>query len=547
METLKPFKMPAKAAPSALASFAKTLECRPVMLPTTEPLRGLEPKNLLAKLDGNAGNMGSSHNLSPLKPVGTSTLAAFAKSVVLEPGLQDKCLQDKSPSKPPGELKKRSSQLERIPKDKEQAMEGGGLEEKRERQTDKTVRPREEHSESKYENEVEERTHKELPSQERKYSQSSGSEIDMAEYACSDSEDEPTDAGTTSDHNSYNLLYDDDPIVPEPKVTRVPTIFLPKTTNDEVIYAISIRDNDYLAALLSTLSPTDLLLSRDADRRTVYHYAALSKSERIRRMVFNFVGVYFDIKASEDMSSLRLALQRVQHPRDGNLEWNPPRVKEVKSNYDKVKYDNYREVCSLEDAYGRSLLHYLAVNERWLLSDLNPALLKVLKSEKRILLTRDQCNRYPLQYSILHGNIKCIHFWFSLGISQELSKPDIDQWVALNSSAEVYSLLYRQLELHDAARYDDTKKTADSGEQSDSGSALLSAHLLSKTLSINKNTPTSKLRVPLHRAAIYGDTDAIEALLMSGTDPNSQDSDGWTALHFGAAATHSVIVFDLYK
>ena len=49
-------------------------------------------------------------------------------------------------------------------------------------------------------------------------------------------------------------------------------------------------------------------------------------------------------------------------------------------------------------------------------------------------------------------------------------------------------------------------------------------------------------RTELHRAASEGDASAVKALLAAGSDPNSQDSQGWSPLHFAAQASSAVVV-----
>lgn len=46
----------------------------------------------------------------------------------------------------------------------------------------------------------------------------------------------------------------------------------------------------------------------------------------------------------------------------------------------------------------------------------------------------------------------------------------------------------------------------------------------------------------LIEAANRGDAAAVQRLLARGTDPNSQDSAGWTALRYAAAKGHGAVV-----
>ncbi len=43
-------------------------------------------------------------------------------------------------------------------------------------------------------------------------------------------------------------------------------------------------------------------------------------------------------------------------------------------------------------------------------------------------------------------------------------------------------------------------------------------------------------RTPLHHAAADGDIEKCKELLTAGADPNAQDDNGWTALHFASQA-----------
>jgi ankyrin repeat protein len=52
-------------------------------------------------------------------------------------------------------------------------------------------------------------------------------------------------------------------------------------------------------------------------------------------------------------------------------------------------------------------------------------------------------------------------------------------------------------------------------------------------------------RIPLHYAALNGETRELLALLAAGASADAQDDNGWTALHFAAQSGHSIVVESL--
>ena len=58
-------------------------------------------------------------------------------------------------------------------------------------------------------------------------------------------------------------------------------------------------------------------------------------------------------------------------------------------------------------------------------------------------------------------------------------------------------------------------------------------------------TADKKNRTALHYAANDGDMEAVKALLASGSNPDAQDSQGWSPLHFAAQASSGVVTKSL--
>jgi len=54
-------------------------------------------------------------------------------------------------------------------------------------------------------------------------------------------------------------------------------------------------------------------------------------------------------------------------------------------------------------------------------------------------------------------------------------------------------------------------------------------------------------RIPLHYAAVEGDFEALVRLLESGSSIDTQDDNGWTALHFAVQDGHSKLVDELLR
>lgn len=75
---------------------------------------------------------------------------------------------------------------------------------------------------------------------------------------------------------------------------QLPKIFVPSVSETPLLHAVLTQDLALLNGLLAQQSPDDVLCVRDEIDRSVYHYAALSTSRRVKRLVFGHVSSHYD-------------------------------------------------------------------------------------------------------------------------------------------------------------------------------------------------------------------------------------------------------------
>ncbi|TYZ60984.1 hypothetical protein PybrP1_005339 [[Pythium] brassicae (nom. inval.)] len=75
---------------------------------------------------------------------------------------------------------------------------------------------------------------------------------------------------------------------------RLPKIFVPSASDILLMHAVLTHDEELLGDLLSDMSPNEVLSVRDPIGRSMYHYAALSKRQRTRSVVFGHACTYYD-------------------------------------------------------------------------------------------------------------------------------------------------------------------------------------------------------------------------------------------------------------
>lgn len=72
-----------------------------------------------------------------------------------------------------------------------------------------------------------------------------------------------------------------------------PKIFVPSASDAILMHAILTHDEELLGDLLGEMSPDDVLTVRDAVGRSMYHYAVLSRRQRVRSLAFSHASEYY--------------------------------------------------------------------------------------------------------------------------------------------------------------------------------------------------------------------------------------------------------------
>lgn len=81
-------------------------------------------------------------------------------------------------------------------------------------------------------------------------------------------------------------------------------MFLPRASDVVLFHAALARDYALLADQLERLAPEQVLEVRDSDQRTLYHYAALSSSAKMKDLVFSHVVDHYDRMLDSDVKAL---------------------------------------------------------------------------------------------------------------------------------------------------------------------------------------------------------------------------------------------------
>jgi hypothetical protein len=132
-------------------------------------------------------------------------------------------------------------------------------------------------------------------------------------------------------------------------------IFVPKLTTNEVFAAVLREDIDTLDDLIHAMDPQELLVLRDHDYRTIYHYAALSSSKATRIRVFHHAPDWI----KEDIENqIAVLCEKGKSKAKGN-SWIPPRVKELQSIKRKYIQSAIAATLRAKDRNERSWIHYV--------------------------------------------------------------------------------------------------------------------------------------------------------------------------------------------
>lgn len=151
----------------------------------------------------------------------------------------------------------------------------------------------------------------------------------------------------------------------------------------------------------------------------------------------------------------------------------------------------------------------------------------------------DAFGRTALHYAVERGNSRQLQWLFRLGAGVVLTLADIEELLHLNSSERIRNQLLHEVELLDAVNIriqstNDAFSSSDDESGSDNESAMepgISIFLAAKLERDVVSLAGPLLQSPLLRAAMLGNSSAVELLLTRGADAGARDANGWTALH----------------
>ncbi|KAG2789281.1 hypothetical protein PC129_g841 [Phytophthora cactorum] len=326
-------------------------------------------------------------------------------------------------------------------------------------------------------------------------------------------------------------LYDCPPEASHNQQQREPKMFLPRASDIELFHLVLTEDADQLERYLKRISPQEILEIVDANERTLYHYAALSKDKLVRDLIFQHVSSYNDAQFEVELQDLMRKKAQMNVWMQGT-EWVPPRVKELQRQTTRQKCADWARICSKVDENGRSLFHYIATTTSLIPVEEDYGFCSVLRSQPNILSTKDKFKKLALHYAVTTGNLKLVKWFFQMGT--RLSQADVDLLLSFNVSRVIENVLLRQLEAIDFRNYHLPSAGPSVDGSDDIGDPGVSTFVLVK-LQRKTDDGTGRLhQLPLHRAAMFGNIRAVELLLEEGADPNARDANKWTALHYCA-------------
>lgn len=163
-------------------------------------------------------------------------------------------------------------------------------------------------------------------------------------------------------------------------------MFLPRASEIVLFHAVLARDYSLLVDQLELLAPEQVLEVRDSEQRSLYHYAALSSSSKIKQLVFSHVVDHYDRILDSHVKSLMERSHELKRYTEAAMQdshvlghqfhqmcfrwtdqryssnWVPPKVKELQRIATQRKYEDLRAVCTSADRNGRTFLHYVSLS-----------------------------------------------------------------------------------------------------------------------------------------------------------------------------------------
>ncbi|ETK90148.1 hypothetical protein L915_06009 [Phytophthora nicotianae] len=317
---------------------------------------------------------------------------------------------------------------------------------------------------------------------------------------------------------------------------REPKMFLPRASDIELFQLVLTEDTDQLERYLQKISPQEILEIVDANERTLYHYAALSKDKLVQDLIFQHVNSCHDAQFEMEVQALmRKKAQMNAWMQDTEVhgkEWIPPRVKELQRETTKQKCADWARICARVDENGRSLFHYISTTTSLIPIDDNYELCSVLRAQPNILSAKDKFKKLALHYAVETGNLKLVKWFFQM--IMKLNQADVDLLLSFNMSRVMENVLMRQLEAIDYRKYYLTTSKHSGGEEVGTCDPGVSTFVLAKLQRKAEHGAGRLHQLPIHRAAMFGNIRAVELLLEEETDPNARDANKWTPLHYCA-------------
>ncbi|DBA01204.1 TPA: hypothetical protein N0F65_002339 [Lagenidium giganteum] len=354
--------------------------------------------------------------------------------------------------------------------------------------------------------------------------------------------------------------------------TSGPTpIFVPNASDIDLFHAVLAQDMGQLSQLLQGMTPSEVLAVRDTEERTVFHYAAMSNSVQVKRIVFGHAIEYVDSDIREQIREVLTKNKQFHSVVSANTtsasskQWIPPRAQELELMAANQRQSNITDVLSATDSRGRTALHYAASHSHELTFERSSLIADVFKARRELAAPRvttydaplrtDRFGRTPLHYAVEHGNIALLKWLFSVGAARGLTSTDLDEMLTSNIPTKVYHHLISELESVDHQRHHARTRaptaTTVSGTTAHGLELGASVCMAAKLEPENIMSPDGhQLQTALHRAAVYANRKALQPVLAEGANVDTPDANGWTALHHcahGGTTEHVQFALDLLQ
>ncbi|KAF1775777.1 Ankyrin repeat-containing domain [Phytophthora cactorum] len=311
-------------------------------------------------------------------------------------------------------------------------------------------------------------------------------------------------------------LYDCPPEASHNQQQREPKMFLPRASDIELFHLVLTEDADQLERYLKRISPQEILEIVDANERTLYHYAALSKDKLVRDLIFQHVSSYNDAQFEVELQDLMRKKAQMNSYNDRRRGKSALTGQEFAVKWTRMA--------------AHSFITYILVFNLSYLTQPNAHLHR--SDCHNNISDPDKFKKLALHYAVTTGNLKLVKWFFQMGT--RLSQADVDLLLSFNVSRVIENVLLRQLEAIDFRNYHLPSAGPSVDGSDDIGDPGVSTFVLVK-LQRKTDDGTGRLhQLPLHRAAMFGNIRAVELLLEEGADPNARDANKWTALHYCA-------------